>query len=201
MLLFRVLRVLVKPFALLLYGLRHEGRDNIPRRGSFIIASNHLHLIDPGLHGLCSRRTFKTMAKNELMHAGIFTVLLKTLGAFGVKRGTGDKAALDQAVEFLNAGDGLLIFPEGTRSKTGELGAFKPGVAYIAKKTNAPIIPAAIIARKGIPVFSKVVVRYGEPITPEQLVWDVNTPEGRKAVCGLIRDRVAALQEGEQRDA
>ena len=57
------------------------------------------------------------------------------------------------------------------------------------------------IARKGIPVFSKVVVRYGEPITSEQLVWDVNTPEGRKAVCELIRDRVAALQEGEQRDA
>ncbi len=193
MIFLRILRTIVKPFAWLLYGLRHEGRENIPESGPFIIASNHVHLIDPALHVLCNRRTFKIMAKNELMHAGILSPILRALGAFGVKRGTGDKRALDTAVELLRGGDGLLIFPEGTRSKTGELGAFKPGVAYIENLTGAPVIPAAIIARKGMPIFSKVVVRYGKPILKSELEADAGTPAGRKEICALIRSRVLEL--------
>lgn len=193
MILLRILRTLIKPVAWLLYGLRHEGRENIPSDGAFIIASNHVHLIDPALHVLCNRRTFKIMAKNELMHAGLVSPLLRALGAFGVKRGTGDRAALDKAVEYLKRGDGLLIFPEGTRSKTGELGGFKPGVAYIQNLTGAPIIPAAIIARRGMPVFSKVVVRYGRPIMPGEGGADLSTPAGRKELCALIRSRVLEL--------
>ncbi len=201
MLLFKIIRTILKPIVWLLYGMRHEGRENIPAEGAFIIASNHVHLVDPVLHATSSKRTFRTMAKHELIKAGIFASLLKALGAFGVKRGTGDKAALDQAVEILKDGEGLLIFPEGTRSKTGELASFKPGVAFIAKETNVTIVPAAIIARKGMPVFSKVVVRYGTPIMPCELEGDANTPAGRREICDLIRERVVGLYPKEDKNA
>jgi 1-acyl-sn-glycerol-3-phosphate acyltransferase len=149
---------------------RVQGRENIPASGSVIIAPNHCSNADPLLVGAASNRRVRFMAKEELFSPPWFGSILKHLGSIPVKRGVGDRAAIRQALDVLQAGNAFILFPEGTRSKNGQLNQAQHGVAMIAIKSQTPVIPAAISGtfrffRKGN-WFPRFTVNYGSPIIP-----------------------------------
>lgn len=121
------------------------GKENIPTdKGGFIIASNHVSNNDPPFIGIVFKGKYTFMAKEELFKNRFFAWLIRRLGAFPVKRGAKDFAAIDTAIESLNNGRTFIIFPEGTRSKTGELGRPKSGVSIIAVRAKAPVVPVFV---------------------------------------------------------
>ncbi len=146
--------------------LEVHGAENIPKTGPLVIASNHLSLLDPPVIGVAAPRKVHFMAKQELF-VPVLGYIYKTLGAFPVKRGGADRAAIKHGIEILQSGKVLAIFPEGTRSKTGSLGKLEPGALMMAGKSNAVIVPTAIsgtdIKRCGR-LWPKVTVRFGKPV-------------------------------------
>ncbi len=128
----------------LLWGLRVTGRENIPEEGPVIIASNHISNWDPVLAGLGCPREMFFMAKRELFANKPLGWLISAYNAIPLDRGGGDRKALRTARRILGGDGALLMFPEGTRSRTGELGKGRPGVAFIAASAKAVIVPAYI---------------------------------------------------------
>ncbi len=196
MVFFKIVRAILKPVAHLIFRLSCEGRDNIPGEGPVIIASNHINLIDPALHAFCVRRPFRTMAKVELFRTKLLAFILRPLGAFPVTRGKADKRSFSTAANVLNDGDALLIFPEGTRSKTGDMGLFKAGAVALCAMTGAPVVPAAMIERKHLRLFDKVKLVYGAPMTRAQLGLEGKTDSASlRRASDMVRDEVARLME------
>lgn len=127
------------------YSVQVYGMENLPSRGPYIICSNHTSWFDPPLVGcLLSRNRVCFMAKDELFKIFIFGYIIKKLYAFPVKRNTADRGAIRNALQVLNEGDVLALFPEGTRVKTKELGSPHHGAALIALKSKKPVVPVFI---------------------------------------------------------
>ncbi len=159
----------------LLFGIKVVGRENIPRDGSsFVIAPNHISGMDPVLV-IISRfwgRKMVTLAKDELMHIHpFFTWFFRKVGVVSIQRGKGQNDVLDEAIrQMKEEGRGMLIFPEGTRSKTGEPGRIKSGAFVVASAAHADMIPCRIIYRHGtMRLFSRVRICFGKPIPAEKL--------------------------------
>lgn len=146
------------------FNLKFEGRENIPKGRAFVYASNHRSYADPVLVTLAGRGRFSFMAKSELFRNKAFAWLIGSLGAFPVERGAGDTAAIDRAIDNVRHGTNLLIFPEGTRSKDGRVGRGKTGVALVAARAGADVIPVGINFEGKLHFRSKIVVRVGKPI-------------------------------------
>jgi 1-acyl-sn-glycerol-3-phosphate acyltransferase len=126
------------------------GAENVPRRGGLIIVSNHLNNADPGLVGAFMRRRVMFMAKDEMFHWPIMGLYFRLIGAFPVRRFEADLKALRRAVQVVRRGHALVMFPEGTRSKTGSMGQGYPGTALVALRTGAPILPVAVTGTEGV---------------------------------------------------
>jgi 1-acyl-sn-glycerol-3-phosphate acyltransferase len=120
------------------------GAENVPRRGGLIIVSNHLNNADPGVVGAFMRRRVTFMAKDEMFHWPIMGLYFRLIGAFPVRRFEADLKALRRAVQVVRRGHALVMFPEGTRSKTGSMCQGHPGTALVALRTGAPILPVAV---------------------------------------------------------
>lgn len=155
---------------------RVKGRRNVPKNGAFILCANHISAWDPVLLVpiVYGRRVY-IMAKKELFKTKASNWFFRALGSFPVNRGQADMVAVKQSIQHLKDGDGMVIFPEGTRNekKDGSLLEFRTGVAIIAFQTGAPIIPCYIDSPKGLRVFHPITVRIGEPI-------DMTEFKGRK---------------------
>lgn len=144
----------------LLYRLKAVGRENIPDDGPLVICSNHLSNLDPPLLGTPLQRKVHYMAKEELFSIPGFGWLIKQYGAFPVKRGGVSKESIRLAINILQSGNVIGVFPEGSRRNSGGMG--KKGAASLAIKANAIVIPAAIIGNY-MP-FRRMTIVYGEPI-------------------------------------
>jgi len=149
-----------------------QGIDNIPKKGPLIIAANHTSYLDPVILGIATNRKMHFIAKQEIFNNFISNFIFRKLNAFPVDREKIDIKALKNAINVLKEKEVLGIFPEGTRSTTGDLQNFKLGIIKIALKTGAPIVPAGIIGAHKIfprgvklPIFfkHKIIVRYGSP--------------------------------------
>lgn len=150
---------------------RVYGVENIPRKGRFIFAANHVSYLDPPLVSSLSPRRPHTIAKKELFEHPFLDKYFRALGAFPIDRGKADRKAIRHAIELLESEAPLLIFPEGGRSQTGELEAAGIGLGMIAHATKAPIIPVYLRgADQAVspmnPKLSvvKVEVHYGKPL-------------------------------------
>ncbi|KMK76458.1 lysophospholipid acyltransferase family protein [Alkalihalobacillus pseudalcaliphilus] len=144
------------------YKVKIEGEENIPKEGSVLLCSNHISNFDPPLLGAYIKRPIHYMAKQELFEKPLLNKLLTSLGAFPVKRGMGDKQALRTSIQLLRDGKVLGLFPEGTRSKDGTLGKGLAGAGFFALRSDAVIIPCAVIGP--YKKFNPVKMVYGEPI-------------------------------------
>lgn len=166
--LYGFLRVIFRLFFYIVFRTHVYGRDNIPAEGAVILAANHASNIDPPLMASLIDRPVSYMAKIELFENPIFGAAIRRCHAFPVKRGESDRGAIKAAVAVLREGRILGLFPEGTRSKTGELQKAEAGVALIAAMTGAPIVPVAILNTHRIFANGGLVpqlrIMYGAPI-------------------------------------
>ncbi len=164
-------RVIVAVFVGLLIRLRVAGVHNVPKEGPVILVGNHLNWTDIPMIGLRLRRRTHFMAKAELFQKAPLKWLVIGLGAFPVRRGEADRQAIKQAEEVLKTGQVLVIFPEGTRSKTRMLKEGLPGAALIAVRSGAPVVPVGIYGSEKFkpwhlwPFRTKITITYGEPFT------------------------------------
>ena len=174
MFLFSLIRALAYPIVYLLYVIECHGKEKIPTDQNFILVCNHIHALDPVLIAVTSDFKFHTMAKAELFENAFLKQLLTDVGAFPVKRHSGDVRAFMKAKKYLENGEPVLVFPEGTRSKDGELQELKPGAAALCLSSKVPILPVQIIAPKGVKPWRKIHIYYGDVIFPEEFAIDPN---------------------------
>lgn len=195
---YSVLKTLLKLIFLVTLRMRYEGTENIPAEGPLVIASNHVSLLDPPVLGTCSTRKVHFMAKQELF-VPVLGFIYRTLGAFPVRRGGADRAAIKHGIDILQSGKVLAIFPEGTRSKTGKLGKAEPGALMMASKARAAIVPSCVIGtdfRRQGRIWPKVTVRFGKPIYfPEGVPI---TKELLGSMTEEMMEHIAKLQAGEK---
>jgi 1-acyl-sn-glycerol-3-phosphate acyltransferase len=150
-----------------LYRIETIGLENFPKDGGVLVCSNHIDNFDPPVVGITSPRPVHFMAKEELFSVPVLGKIVPHLNAFPVKRGMSDREALRKGLSILKEGKVLGLFPEGTRSKTGELGKGLAGAGFFALRTDAKVIPCAIIGP--YKSFGKLKVVYGKPIPMDEL--------------------------------
>ena len=184
----------------LLYRIEVTGLENLPDQGGYILAANHRCLLDPIFIAAELKHRVYFMAKKELFWFP-FSLLLHALGAFPVKRGEGDHSAVDKASSIIKEKKILGIFPEGTRSKTGEPLRPKSGVAVIAKDTKADILPVGIHFEGKLRLGAKVTISYGKLIRFEELsLCDETQTSAIKKASRLIMDRIIELSRPKGND-
>lgn len=161
-----IFRLLKAGARFILFVLRRwevRGAENLPATGGVILAANHISYWDP-VAIICAfkKRQVFFMAKSELFKIPLVGYAVRLSGAFPVRRDVTDRNALRTALRLLQAGEVVGIFPEGTRSHSGEM--LKPhlGAAMLALKAGTPVVPVAVSGTRG--VFGKIIVRVGSPI-------------------------------------
>ena len=183
---------------------RIVGIENVPQSGPVILAPNHVSLLDPPLVGVsCGRWPF-TMGKAELFK-GLAGKTISQMGCFPVKRGGADRYAIKTARRILGDGQALLMFPEGTRTKTGELGEAEIGVAMLAHSSQAAVVPIWISGtekafsprRKGFR-FVKTTVTFGPPIDFSAEYARKGDRETLELIGKRIMSEIAALRDAAQ---
>ena len=163
--LWELLRYAARVIFFLTMRIHLRGRYNLPRRGPYIIAANHLSWTDIPLIPAFVPGKVVFMAKEESFHSKVGW-LVRFLGAFPVKRGEGDRQAIRAADEQLKKKKVFFIFPEGTRSKTRTLARGHAGIGMIALRSGVPVVPVAIWgSENALKKFgAEVTISYGEPI-------------------------------------
>lgn len=172
------------------------GKENVPKEGGFILASNHIHFLDPLVIAGSKTRVMYFMAKEELFHNPAAAYFMTRFNAFPVKRGSSDKASVEYAIRVVKEGNVLGIFPEGTRSPDYRPGAPKAGVALIAKQAHADVLPVSIYSEHQAKYWTDLTVRFGKMIPYQELgiTEEGGTRELREA-SRLIMDRITELWE------
>jgi 1-acyl-sn-glycerol-3-phosphate acyltransferase len=196
---YELLRILVNLFFRLFNRVEVLHPERIPKAGPVVLASNHRSNWDPVFIGAMVRRPVHYLAKAELFKHSFFAFFLTRLHAVSIKRGTMDRNALVKVSSLLNAGQIVLIFPEGKRSLSGELGEFRPGAAMFAAKTGASLVPVAV--RETHRLFPsgfrrKVTLSVGEPVAFPEQPEKQTALERQNQINTLLRDRILSLLDG-----
>ncbi|HEX2381871.1 MAG TPA: lysophospholipid acyltransferase family protein [Acidimicrobiales bacterium] len=170
--LYSVIRAAILGGAKLLGRVEVHGADNVPA-GAFVLAPVHRSNIDFGLASLVTTRRLRYMAKDSLWKSKPLGNFVSFLGAFPVSRGAADREALRTCIDVIEAGEPLVMFPEGTRRSGPVIEELFDGPAYVAAKTQVPIVPVGIggseaMMPKGSKLLkpSKLVIVIGEPLEP-----------------------------------
>jgi 1-acyl-sn-glycerol-3-phosphate acyltransferase len=149
--------------------------ENLPEDGKCIIATNHISNLDPFVMGICQKRRFSFLAKEELFKKGFQNWAFRQMGAFPIKRGASDFKALRESIRRVKSGTPLILFPEGTRGTGNIEKRSQAGIGFIAIKANVPIVPAYIEGTdKALPNGAKwfkrhpVKVTFGKPLKFEK---------------------------------
>lgn len=164
-------RVTIGTATKLLTRLEVYGAERMPAAGGLVVASNHFSWIDPPALGAASRRTLYYMAKVEAHRVPGLGQLMRTFGAFAVRRGESDRDAVRTMRQVVRDGNALGMFAEGTRQRGGIPGPVQPGAAMVAITENVPLIPVAIHGSHEwrLGNFKPVSVAWGQPLTFEGL--------------------------------
>lgn len=172
------------------------GQENIPQHGPLVLIGNHVSNWDPVILACSVNRDVHFMAKEELFKVPVFCWIIRWLQAFPVRRGKPDKNALRISAEILAKGEVLALFPEGTRSKTGELLPFYPGAALFALRAKAPVVPVIMIGNRTtfpLTLRGKIEVRIGKPMYFQDLLEKKIGGEDIEKATTIIREEMLRL--------
>ena len=125
-------------------GLKVTGQEHVPRQGGFIVASNHVSFLDPPVVGVACPRPIGFMARETLFAHPLLGVFLHGVHCIPLRRGEADVGAIREAIVRLRRGEGVAIFPEGTRQLSGHLGRARRGVGLLAAHARVPVVPALV---------------------------------------------------------
>jgi 1-acyl-sn-glycerol-3-phosphate acyltransferase len=195
---YEVVRVVLTPILIVFYRTRCIDSDKVPLEGPAVVTPNHFSFFDHFFVAVYLRRKVHFMAKSQLFkrpaqfiftHGGVFPVL----------RGRRDEEAFKTAHSILGRGGLVVMYAEGGRSRSGDLGEAKPGIGRIALESGAPIVPTAIAGSAEVRnwkklQFPKVTVQYGDPIVFERV--EDPTREQAQAAADIIFESVKALYYG-----
>jgi len=173
-----------------IYRFEIIGKEEFPKDKGVLLCANHINLLDPPVVGINAPRPVHFMAKEELFSTPILKHFLPGLNAFPVKRGMSDREALRKGLTLLKEGKVLGLFPEGTRSETGELQKGLAGAGFFALRTDALVVPCAIIGP--YKKFKRLKVVYGSPIDFSQYKEEGKRLSAEDAT-SIIMDEIAKL--------
>ncbi len=179
-----------------------SGEENIPSRGGYIVAANHASVLDPPIIGSHVPRQLSFFARNTLWKGGIVSWWLTAVGTIPVARDAGsDIAALKRVMHVLRNGGAVILFPEGTRTRTGALQPPKAGVGLLACRTGVPVVPARIFGtfeafgRQGpLRIGTPVSVIFGPPLSSAVYDRPEDGKERYQRASERIMAAIAALQ-------
>ena len=164
------------------------GLENIPRTGGVLLAANHQSYLDPVLVAMVLPREMHFMARRTLFRNPAFRAIIVSYNAFAIERDSADVKGVNSAIARLEAGNILLVFPEGTRTGDGSIGRMKPGIGMLAERAAVPIVPVLIegayeVWPKGrlAPGPGRISMIFGKPLDPKNIAGDAI----RDAVVGL----------------
>jgi 1-acyl-sn-glycerol-3-phosphate acyltransferase len=164
-------RHVLQLLAVLVYRVRYSGCENIPATGGVLVVSNHQSHFDPPLVGIGCPRQMNYVARETLFTFRPFGWILKSVGGIPIDRDGFGIRGIKESLKVLKKGEMVVIFPEGTRTRDGQLGRFRPGFTTLAARSNAVILPVAIDGAylvwprsKKFPGLGRIRVHYGKPI-------------------------------------
>ena len=170
------------------WGLRVTGLERVPREGALLVACNHVSLADGPV--LCSAlgraRRPRFLGKRELFDIPLLGAFLRAGGAIPLDRSGSDPSALRAALEILEQGGSVGLFPEGTRVKPGQTRRPKAGIAFLSARSGAPVLPARVLGTAEFPLAFPLEVRFGEPLPAPR-------EEGREAAEAFARTVMEAV--------
>lgn len=183
----------------LAYGIKIYGRENLVFDGPAVLASNHISLLDPPIVGSFTPFEIHFMAKAELFNNPLFGAIIKALNSFPVKRGMIDRNALEITENLLKSGERVLLFPEGTRQKSGVLAKGRPGAAKVAVDCQVPVLPICIAESNHLRklVFSRRHLKlcYGKLIDTKNFEPDLPEKDRIRRLAEKIMAEIRKLQE------
>lgn len=179
----------------LLFFVKIEGRENIPKDRNCVLMGNHQHIFDPLMLALCvPDREIHFMGKKELWNNKLLGWAFTKVHGFPVDRGNMDMNAIRTALNVLKEGDTLGIFPEGTRSKTGHMLPLLGGASMLAMRSRRDVVPVYIDGQYKL--FRRMVVRVGEPVKMDDLLAGRVTKEACDELTHRIEAEFARLSNG-----
>lgn len=194
-----VFRGILKAWFGVCYRFEVRGAERIPPSGGAIVASNHVSILDPMALGCAARRPLTYVARGTLTESRLYAALTRRLDIVAIRRGEGDRAALQTIVDQLKAGKACVVFPEGTRSPDGRLAEFKGGIALMARQAGVPVVPAYVAgsfaawpkSQKLPRPFGRIRVAFGDPIR-------LDDGAGRDEALARLRAAIEALRPAEE---
>ena len=194
---YKLVRCICRLAAILLFNFRTEGQQHMPAKGPVVILSNHQSVLDPVLIGISFERHLDYLAKASLFKVILLGSIISWLDAIPIDRDRGGLSGLRAMLARLKADRAVLIFPEGTRSKSGQLLSMKGGFLPVARRSRSTLLPAAIVGASDVmrsdrrlPQRSKIAAVIGEPILAEDYI-DLKDAD----VVQLVQQRIADCYE------
>lgn len=192
---YRIVQVCVATLLSATGGIRASGRENLPKSGGALLVSNHLSHLDVFILGIPLHRPLNYMARSTLFFPPL-GVFIRSVGGFPIQREGMGTQGLKETLKRIRKGGIVVLFPEGTRSRDGEIAELKSGIAVLAARARVPVIPSALAGTfeawprtRPFPRPHAVRIHYGTPIMPEEL-----SRLSTDAVVTLIRDRMLECQ-------
>lgn len=183
--------------ARLLFRIRFQGIEHVPRSGAVVIAPNHVSFMDPILVTIPIRRPLHYMALEPFFRVRGLGAVMRWCRAFPVRETEADGPAVRTALRLLHAGELLVIFPEGGRSLDGRLQPFRPGTFRIALTAKVPVVPVTIAggfeawpAHRRLPRPSRITITYHPPLTSSALPATADRKAQPALLADLVRQRI-----------
>ncbi len=198
-LIFYTSKYLILLISKLFFGLKIYGKNKIPKSGGVIFACNHISIFDPPVMGSCTGRFVFFMAKDSLFKNIISRFYMWNVNARPIKRGVFDRSAMKLCINIVKNGNGLVIFPEGTRSKTDKFLDPKPGIGLIANHAKRQIVPAYIHGSNRLSDCfwrnEKFIVAFGEPFSAEWVDSFPANKEGYQKMSEAVMSRIGEIRD------
>lgn len=198
----QIARFLLDPVFRFYLRTRAEGLENVPREGAFLLAPNHVSMLDWAFIAYCLPRPVRFVVHQEYYDHPVLGVGLRVNGAVPVRTDRADVRAFRTAAAVLAVGEPLVLFPEGRISLDGRPKNAQPGIITLAAMTSTPIVPVAIGGAfeafprwRRLPRPGRVTVVFGRPLRPPPRLAD-RTEQQRLAA--VLMERIAALLDGER---
>ena len=194
--LYQVLKAIVSPIYRLIFNVRIKGKENIPKEGGVLLCPNHISAVDVITIGVGSPRQITCIAKKELFSVPVLGALVKALGAVKIDRGGGDVGAIKTAVNAIQNGKTVVIFPQGHRCPGVDPATtqIRGGAGLIAYHAKCDVIPVCISMKKcKYRIFRKTEVIFGEPIKYEALGFTDGGRDQYNTATQIIFDKVVEM--------